>query len=141
LKLLKERDVEFVVIGASAFAVHGYSRATLDLDLFVRPDPENIRKLMGALKVFGYDLSDVTEEDLLKKKVLIRQYLLETDIHPFVKGVTYPEVWAGRVKGNIGGADAFFAGLKELIRMKEAAGRAKDLEDLKVLRALPVQRP
>jgi len=33
LKLLKEHKVKFVIIGATAFPVHGYSRATLDKDL------------------------------------------------------------------------------------------------------------
>ena len=37
LKSLKERKVQFVVIGATAFPVHGYSRATLDIDIFIKP--------------------------------------------------------------------------------------------------------
>ena len=37
LRLLKENAVEFVIIGASAFPVHGYSRATLDKEAAKRP--------------------------------------------------------------------------------------------------------
>ena len=86
LKLLKENRVKFVIIGATAFPVHGYSRATLDLDIFIKPDKTNTRKALLALKKFGYDVSDLTADELLSQKVLIRQYLTETDIHPFVKG-------------------------------------------------------
>lgn len=81
-------------------------------------------------------MSDVTIEDLLGKKVLIRQYLLETDIQPFVAGATFAEVWGRRVEERLGSTPAAFASLEDLIRMKEAAGRPKDLEDLRVLRRL-----
>lgn len=37
LKSLKEHKVRFVIIGATAFPVHGYSRATLDIDVFIEP--------------------------------------------------------------------------------------------------------
>lgn len=33
LKSLNERKVKFVIIGAAAFPIHGYSRATLDIDI------------------------------------------------------------------------------------------------------------
>jgi hypothetical protein len=42
LKLLSGHAVEYVIIGASAFPVHGYSRSTLDLDIFVRPERERM---------------------------------------------------------------------------------------------------
>ena len=53
-----------------------------------------------------------------------------------MKGATFAEVWARRVEDRIGYTPAPFAGLDDLIRMKEAAGRPKDLEDLRVLRKL-----
>ncbi|HEX2500903.1 MAG TPA: hypothetical protein VHO73_05560 [Methylomirabilota bacterium] len=81
-------------------------------------------------------MSDVSVEDLLTKKVLIRQYLLEVDIHPFVAGATFADVWERRVEDQIGSTPAPFASLDDLIRMKEAAGRSKDLEDLRALRKL-----
>jgi predicted nucleotidyltransferase len=136
LKSLKEHKVRFVVIGATAFPVHGYSRATLDIDLFIEPTQANARRTHEALKSFGYDVSDITLDDLLTKKVLIRQYLVETDIHPFVKGVSFGRVWTNRVKAKLGGVFVWFASLDDLIRMKQAAGRPKDAEDLKFLRRL-----
>jgi hypothetical protein len=136
LRLLNVHKVEFVVIGATAFPIHGYARATLDIDMFVHPEPQNASRLFEALKDFGYDVSDITLEDLLTRKVLIRQYLVETDIHPFVTGITFDQVWKNRVRGTYGKEEVFYASLDDLIIMKEAAGRPKDLEDLKVLRIL-----
>ncbi|MBU2572696.1 MAG: hypothetical protein KKH28_01280 [Elusimicrobia bacterium] len=125
-----------MIIGATAFPVHGYARATLDIDIFIRPSPENAARVRKALSEFGYDLSDVKISDLLGKKLLIRQYIVETDVHPFVAGVTFERVWKNKVRAKYGETFAYFASLADLIKMKQAAGRPKDLEDLKYLRKL-----
>jgi predicted nucleotidyltransferase len=139
LKLLNAHDVRYIVIGATAFPVHGYARATLDVDIFIEATPENAQRTLTALKEIGYDVTDLTVEDLLTKKVLIRQYVLETDIHPSVAGVTFDEVWRNRVEDRIGQTPTNFASLDDLIRMKQATGRPKDLEDLRVLMKLKQQ--
>lgn len=136
LRSLNDHKVEYVLIGATAFPVHGYARATLDVDIFIRATPENARRTRQALIAFGYDLADVADDELLTKKVLIRQYLVEADIHPYVRGITFDEVWSRRVHDRLGQTPTAFASLDDLIRMKEAAGRPKDLEDLRVLRRL-----
>ena len=133
LKSLKGHKVQFVIIGATAFPVHGYSRATLDIDIFIRPVILNAEKTLSALKDFGYDVSDIAVDELLTKKILIRQYLVETDIHPYVKGVSFDTVWGNKVKAKFGETFVWFASLDDLIKMKRAAGRPKDREDLKYL--------
>ncbi len=136
LKLLNEHKVRFVVIGATAFPVHGYARATLDIDIFIEPVERNAEKALQALTKFGYDMSEVNVSDMLTNKILIRQYILETDVHPFVAGVTFDQVWRNRVEGRIGDTTVFFAGLDDLIQMKQAAGRPKDVEDIRILEKL-----
>ena len=136
LKSLKEHKVKFVIIGATAFPVHGYARATLDIDIFIRPTEDNAIRTLSALRKFGYDVTDIKKEDLLKKKLLIRQYAVETDIHPFVKGISFEEVWKNKVKAKFGNTPVYFASLGDLIKMKRAAGRPKDLEDIKYLKKL-----
>jgi nitrogen regulatory protein PII len=122
-----------VIIGATAFPVHGYSRATLDIDIFIKPETSNAKNTLSALEGFGYDITDITVDELLTKKILIRQYLVETDIHPYVKGVSFDTVWKNKVKAKFGDTFVWFASLDDLIRMKKAAGRPKDREDLKYL--------
>ena len=136
LRSLNAHEVRYVVIGAAAFPVHGYARATLDVDVFIDAGEENARRTWAALRDFGYDVTDLSIEALRTKKILIRQYLVETDVHPFVVGATFEDVWAHRVEGQVGETTAWFASLDDLIKMKEAAGRPKDLEDLRVLRKL-----
>ena len=137
LRLLNESSVRYVIIGATAFAAHGWIRATADLDLFVASDAENLARLRQALEEFGYDLTDASLEDFQRYKILLRQYDLPLDIHPFVQGVaSFEEVWENRVVADLGEVQAVFASLDDLIRMKRAAGRPKDLEDLKHLERL-----
>lgn len=140
LKLLKENQVDFLVIDASAFPVYGYARATLDIDLFARPSVENIRKVIKALQEFGYDLTDLSADDFLKNKILIRQYIVEADIHPFVRGITFEEAWANRISAKFGDTEVFFPSLDDMIKMKKAAGRTIDLEDLKYLTRIREKR-
>ena len=70
LKLLNENKVDYVVIGATAFPVHGYARATLDIDIFVRPELDNIKRVKKTLTEFGYDLTDISYQDLLNKNLV-----------------------------------------------------------------------
>ena len=88
LKSLNGHAVEYVIIGASAFPIHGYSRSTLDLDIFVRPESENAQRTLEALEEFGFNVTDITVEDILQYKLLIREYLVDVDVHPFVTGIT-----------------------------------------------------
>src|SRR3989304_3451993 len=90
LKSLNEKKIKFVIIGAAAFPIHGYSRATLDIDIFIEKTKKNAER-------------------------------------------TLKEIWKRRIKGKIGSQSVFFASLDDLIKMKKAAKRAKDKEDIRVL--------
>lgn len=133
LRLLNEHRVRYVLIGAAAFPAHGFSRTTRDIDIMIDPSDKNIARARDALKEFGYDISDVTPEEMREKKVLFRQYILETDIHPYVTGVEFDDVWKKRKRYKLHGVPTNFASLDDLITMKRAAGRPKDKEDLRYL--------
>lgn len=137
LKLLNENNVKYVVIGAAAFPANGYTRATNDIDIFIEPTPENAERTYQALTQFGYDTHDLTVQDLLDKKVLIGGYVVECDIHPYVTGIqSFEEIWSTSIIEKVMGVPAHFANLDSLIRMKKAAGRPKDIEDLRYLEKL-----
>lgn len=133
LRLFNAHRVKYVVIGATVFPVHGYARTTLDVDIFIKPSKKNAQQCLKALKKFGYDVSDISTDVFLRKKTLFRQYLLEIDIHPYVKGSTFTTIWKHRVQKRMGKTLVNFASLDDLIKMKKAAGRPKDKQDLKIL--------
>ena len=82
LRSLNEHSARYVVIGATAFPVHGYARATLDIDLLIEATVENAGRVRDALISFGYDMTDVSVDELLTKKILTRQYVLSTASTP-----------------------------------------------------------
>ena len=136
IKLFNEHKIIFVVIGAYSLPPLGYTRTTLDIDIFVKPTRANAKRTLDALKEFGYDVTDASIVGILKKKLLIRGYDLDTDIHPFVKGVDFETVWRNKIKSKIYETECYFSSLEDMIKMKKAAGRVKDKEDLKYLTAI-----
>ncbi len=141
LQSLLEHRVVFLIIGAWALPAYGYVRTTEDVDVFIKPTVENAKRTMRALKEIGYDIIDgVGVSTFLKSKVLLREYVLRTDIHPFVAGTNFEEAWASRVETVIKGLKVFVPSLDIAIKMKEAAGRPKDTLDLQILREIKRQK-
>lgn len=133
LKSLNEFKVRYVVIGGIAVVAHGFNRLTKDIDIFIEPTRGNAERTVLALSACGYDLGDTSVEEILQKKILLRGYILQTDIHPFVTGLDFETAWKNRVPLHFEGEETFFASLDDLIQMKKAAGRPQDLEDLRHL--------
>ncbi len=71
---LNEAGVDYVVVGGVALNIHGLVRATEALDLFVRPDPENIERLRLALKAVWADseIDKITADDLCGDYPVVR---------------------------------------------------------------------
>jgi predicted nucleotidyltransferase len=137
LRLLNDSDVRYLIIGATAFAAHGWVRATADVDLYIDADRGNVEKLRAALTSFGYDVTDADVDDFQRYKILLRQYDLPLDLHPVVEGAaSFDACWSRRKMADIGGVVAPFVALDDLIEMKRAAGRPKDREDLRHLERL-----
>ncbi len=133
IELFNAHKVTYLIIGASACAVHGFPRATRDLDIFIEASPRNAERVLGALSEFGYDVTDLTIDDVLHYKLLFRQYWLDTDIHPFAKGISFSSAWKKKFRAPFNGVPAAYVSLNDLIRMKRIANRPKDQEDLRQL--------
>ena len=65
-RALSEQRVEYAVFGAVALGLHGLARATADLDLFIRPCADNVRRLKEALRIVFEDpsIDEISTEDL-----------------------------------------------------------------------------
>ena len=64
LSALSAAKIDFLVVGAYAVAAHGHPRATGDLDLWVRAEPNTALRVLKVLAEFGAPLHDLTVEDL-----------------------------------------------------------------------------
>jgi hypothetical protein len=76
LASLEKEGVDYVLVGGAALTIHGLVRATEDLDLFVRPTPENIERLRRALQSLYQDpsIDEISTEDLLGDYPAVRYY-------------------------------------------------------------------
>jgi len=58
LELFNKHLVEYIIVGGYALAYHGAPRFTGDMDIYVKPDPQNARRIMAALDEFGFLIFD-----------------------------------------------------------------------------------
>jgi hypothetical protein len=127
--------VEYLVVGAHALAAHGHIRATKDLDVWVRPDPANARRVLKALRNFGAPLHDLSESDLSEPGITFQIGVepLRIDILTQIDGVTFDEAWDGRVLATFAGVSVTVLSRAYLIQNKRASGRKQDLADVEWL--------
>jgi hypothetical protein len=129
------QGVEYLVVGAHALAAHGHVRATKDLDVWVRPDGENAKRVLKALKEYGTPLHDLTEADLVKQGTVFQIGVppLRIDVIAAIDGVSFDEAWPARLQTSFADQPAAVLSRDHLIRNKRAAGRTQDLADVEWL--------
>src|ERR1041384_1682976 len=85
----------FMVVGAHALSVHGVPRATVDLDIWIRPDPQNAQRVYAALAAFGAPLEalGITRSHFQELDVVTQLGLppLRIDVMTSVSGLTFEE--------------------------------------------------
>ncbi len=137
LAAFADAQVEYVVVGAHALAAHGIPRATGDFDVLVRPTTDNAARVVRALAAFGAPLAahGVAAADFERPGAVYQLGLppRRLDLLTSISGVSFDEAWETRVTVVLEGHDVFVLGLEALKKNKRAAGRDKDLLDVKAL--------
>ncbi len=135
LELCNVHGVEYLVVGGYALAWHGAPRFTGDLDLWVKPERENARKILAALVAFGFGGLGLQEDDFLQEDMVVQLGYppVRIDLLTSLTGVTWDEAWKNREAGTYGQVPVYFLGRSDLIANKRALGRQRDLADLEAL--------
>ena len=135
LKLLKDHEVEYLLIGGYAVAYHGYPRATADMDIWISIHPQNAQRLVTTLKAFGFELTELSPELFLKEGQVIRMGVppVRIEIVTSISGVHFEECYTARVVDELDGVEVNLINLDHLKINKQSAGRYKDLDDLENL--------
>jgi len=128
---LSAAGVEFLVVGAHAVAAHGVTRTTKDFDIWVKPTPENARRVWSALLQFGAPIEDLTVEDLSVPGTVFQMGRPPNriDIITSIRAVEFDEAWPNRLEAKMGGGWYPVIGKSDLIRNKRAVGRDYDIAD------------
>ena len=129
--LLLSLGVDFVVVGGHAVAFHGYPRLTDDLDLLVRPSPENGERVFDAIRQFGFGDIGISPEDFLAPDRVIQlgRPPNRIDLLTNIYGVTIEEIWRSRVPASLDGLAVMMIGREALVLNKRATARPQDLVD------------
>jgi hypothetical protein len=137
LSALSAAGAEYLVVGAHALAAHGVPRATGDIDLWVRPTPDNADRVLQALGEFGAPLFDLTRADLIRDDTVLQIGLppARIDLLTGISGVTFDDAWPRRLEITLPELPFPVPVLsrEDFVRNKRAAGRAKDRADLDLL--------
>lgn len=137
IKALNSANVEYILAGGFAVILHGYRRPTGDMDIWVKKNKENYKKLVKAFYQFGLPVFDMTEEKFLSTG--------EYDVYTFgrppvcieiltnLKGVDFDEAYLASQIFDDNGIEIRFLHFNNLIQAKKAAGRHRDLDDIEKL--------
>lgn len=138
LQCLAGEKVKFLLVGAYALAVHGYLRATMDMDIWVMPSPENAEAVLRALRRFGAQLRDINAADLQKNDTIFQIGIapIRIDIITGASGLCFEEAFARSCEALIEGVKIHILSIDDLIRNKKASGWTKDLADIEALETM-----
>ena len=136
LQSFLDEDVDFILVGAYALASHGYPRATMDIDIWVKATPDNAEKVYRALSEFGAPMDAVSVSDFSEEGAIFQIGVAprRIDIITRISGVNYIEASAAADSVEIDGLTIKILSAEHLIRNKLATGRPKDIDDAENLR-------
>lgn len=149
---LEGAGVRYLVVGGVAVNLHGVNRLTHDVDLMLALDPENLRRFVSVAKAYSFKpVVPVNVEDLAdpakvrdwidNKRMLAFGLRPQNPVEPTVDILVNPPVefeaaYARRVVADVAGQKIPVAAIADIIAMKTDTGRAKDQDDIAMLKRL-----
>ena len=149
---LEAHKVDYLLIGGLAVSLHGIERATMDIDITVAMQPENLSHLIACAKDLGLKPVAPVPLESLGNIELLKQWHSEKNMQAFamrtdaLAGVTldvllftalnFADMHQRAVHFDIGNISIPVASIDDLIALKQAAGRAIDMSDIAHLQRL-----
>ncbi|MEO8035318.1 MAG: DUF6036 family nucleotidyltransferase [Acidobacteriota bacterium] len=149
---LTEAGVRYLVVGGVAVVLHGYLRATADLDLVIDLSPGNVATAIDVLGRLGFHPRAPVELGAFSDAEERANWIEEKNLqvfsvwHPEIPGFeldlfvklpfNFDEVYARATIARLGNTDVTVASIDDLVEMKRKAGRPRDQEDIEALLAL-----
>ncbi|HEY2323337.1 MAG TPA: hypothetical protein VGJ82_10805 [Thermoanaerobaculia bacterium] len=148
LRQLRDDGVEFVLIGGIAGRIHGSPTVTNDLDICYRRTKANCERLAKTLRELGARLRDLPAG---LRAPVDAGTIWQGHNFTFITDAGFFDCLASPEEGaptgyddlahnaatlSIAGGPVLVTSLEDLIRMKQAAGRAKDRIEVEVLKAV-----
>lgn len=134
--LLNKHGAQYLIVGARACWLHGYVRATLDVDILIPEDLENHKRVIAALsELEDHAAAELTPQDLVENVVVKIADEVEVDVSTRAWKVRYTDAIRSSLKTTIEGIEIPYLDVKTLIESKSTE-RDQDKVDVQRLRAL-----
>jgi hypothetical protein len=132
LQILGKHRVRHLIIGGLAFIYHAKPRYTKDMDIWVDPSRENVKRANAALAEFGspHLLNPDDDEEILQLGVAPDRI----DLLRAIKGARFATAWKNRIRSKYGKANANWIDLNSLLRIKNHINHPRHQDDVRVLR-------
>jgi len=115
LALFNAHKIKYIIVGGYALAFHGAPRLTGDLDILVKPDPENARCILEALNAFGFKSVGLTAGDFQSPDKVVQLGVppVRVDIITSLTGVSWEEAFSGKTEGKYGDIPVHYIGREQ----------------------------
>lgn len=149
LQSLSDQQVQYVLVGGLAVQLHGFLRATFDIDLVLAMDDENLVRFIAVAKRYGLVPAIPVPIDTLRNASQIEQWHREKGMlafalrEPQIGGsavnvlvrpdVPFDRLMANAVAGELFARQVWIASIDDLLTMKRIANRPKDQLDVVAL--------
>lgn len=147
-RILNKHDVQYLIVGGTAVALHGYFRNSInqaglisdkpDLDCWYNPSYDNYFRLLNALEDLGEDVQEFKNEQTPTPKASFFKFEFNDftlDLLPELKAsLRFFSSYSKREIIPLDGIDIPFINIEDLIEDKKATARQKDLSDIQNLK-------
>lgn len=134
LVALRQSNVHYILVGGYSVILHGYSRTTGDMDIWVEKSADNYARLVEAFGRFGMPTFDMTVGNFLDNPDIdvftFGRQPVAIDIITSIKGLSFDDAFQQATDVDVDGLVIRLIHYNHLILAKRAAGRSRDLNDL-----------
>ena len=132
LKLLKESNVQYLIVGGYAVAYHGYPRMTMDIDIWIKMSGNNSKNIVKAIRKFGFKSDELKKEIFETPNSIVRMGVKPQliEIITTISGVEFDDCYERRIIDTIEGIEISIISLSDLRKNKISANRPEDIADL-----------
>jgi len=137
---LNRAKARYLVIGGIACILHGYARATEDIDILIERTEANVARVLKALGALGYGFArEWTAAEILKRPITVIGDDPRIDVFTVAWKIKYEQAAPNASAVDVDAIRIPLIGLDDLIETKRT-GRLQDAADIEVLEEIRRRR-
>jgi hypothetical protein len=133
LDSLNRNKVKYLLLGGWAVGVHGYPRATGDMDIFVAIDDANLDSLLKALYEFGAPTINKEHFKVEGNVFRMGRSPIKIEIINAASGIDFEDCFERRDTIHVDSLEISLISFEDLLKNKRASGRHRDIADVETL--------